>query len=107
MPLDPTTLLRDCPEDQIGISIPSPLNARLDLLVERANTSGERTTRKELLAALLLDASDQGEELGLAVRRFRAATAADGAPGDCSIERVLETRPKKPGPRARRSFPES
>ena len=38
--------LMDCSESTIGLSLPSPLNERLDQLVRLAEGAGERTTRK-------------------------------------------------------------
>ena len=98
----PSSLLRDCPEDQIGISIPSPLNARLDALVARANRSGENTSRKELFAALILDASDEAAPLVEAVRAYRTALAEQAIPAGADPSEFLSERDTRPGPRPRR-----
>lgn len=102
MAIDPKRRLRDCPEDQIGVSIPSPLNARLDALVARANHAGENTSRKELLAALILATSDQPEDLVEAVRSFRVAKASDVVPEGENAAELLQERDRRPGPRPRR-----
>ena len=77
MALDPADRLRDSPEDQIGVSVPSPLNARLDALVALANSAGESTSRKEVLAALILAAPDTGADIGELVRTYRTASVED------------------------------
>lgn len=94
--------MRTCEEKQIGISIPTPLDARLDALVRRANAAGESTSRKELLAALLLDAPENPDQLTRALRAYRTARAdqvvVDGDPPG----RYLTEAEKRPGPRPRR-----
>jgi len=98
----PTTRLRDCPEDQVGLSIPRPLNARLDALVQRVTAAGENTSRKELLAALLLEASEDPRALAEALRRYRTAEARDVAIPGVPEEEFLEHQEHRPGPRPRR-----
>jgi len=89
--IKPTARLRNCPEDQIGVSIPRPLNARLDALVFQANESGENTSRKELLAALLL-AAPESDELVALVRAYRTAVAKDAALEGQPAAKVLDDR---------------
>lgn len=94
--------LRDTDEDQIGVSVPKPLNARLNALVDAANEAGESTSRKELVAALILSASAKGPALARAIRSYRSATSADAVlPGD-DESMYLDPAIPKPGPRARR-----
>jgi len=94
--------LRETEKDPIGFSIPKPLNARLDALVERANEAGESTTRTELVAALLLDATDSGPSLSKLVRRYRSATADDAVIAGEDEARFLDPPPARPGPRSRK-----
>jgi hypothetical protein len=103
MAIDPARLLRDWPEEQIGISIPTPLSARLDSLVERADEVGEVTTRKELLSALLLDAPADGDALSKLIRTYRRARARDAVPSGVDPADILGERERKPGRRARRA----
>ena len=103
MAIKPTDPLRDAPEDQIGISIPSPLNKRLDSLVARTNGAGENTSRKEVLAALLLSAPDREEELVRLLRRYRMAAAAEAVPAGDDPDAILSASESKPGPRPRRT----
>jgi len=103
--VDPKSILRGSPEDQIGVSIPSPLNARLDSLVARANRAGENTTRKELLAALILDASDEADLLVEAVRTYRTALAEEAVPSGTGSSTILGEQQRRPGPRPRSGNP--
>lgn len=86
---------------QVSFRLPLALDQRLDALVERASLTGERTNRRELLAALLFSADLEGEELSVLLRRYRTATVGD-AVLDVGAENVLEFRSHAPGPRVRR-----
>jgi hypothetical protein len=99
--LDPAVPLKGCPEQQVGVSLPSPLNARLTALVAAAEANGERTTRKELLAALVLAAPSDGAELGGLLREFRSASARQACVEGSSLTHVLTVRPRRPGPAPR------
>jgi hypothetical protein len=102
VPIEPDTRLRDCPEDQVALWIPRPLNARLDALVRLAIDGGENTNRKEVLAALLLDAPSSVAELNRVLLRLRTASARDAVvPGE-SEEAFLAERERRPGPRPRK-----
>jgi hypothetical protein len=98
----PDAQLQRCPEFQIGVGLPAPLSGRLDGLVERADDAGAKTSRKELLGALLLAASDDGEKLAELVQRYRKATAGDAQVPDQPEARFLEPDRPAPGPRPRR-----
>lgn len=84
------------------MAIPAPLNARLDALVARANDAGERTSRKEVLGALLLQAPEDARDLLNAIRRYRLANARDAAPPGENLDQFLSGRDRRPGPRPRR-----
>src|SRR5437899_2889722 len=96
----PDARLQDAPDAQIGVSIPAPLSARLDGLVERAREAGDPTSRKELLAALILGAPDSGDKLSKSLRRFRLARIEEALLPGQDISAAVERRP--PGPRPRR-----
>lgn len=82
---------------QIGVAIVGPLSARLDLLVQRAHDSGERTSRKELLAALILAAPENDEAISRLVRRYRRATIQDAfITGEDPAEILDPVRPRGP-----------
>lgn len=62
---------------QIGVAVPGPLSARLDVLVDIARRAGERTTRKELVAALILSATPTETSVRRMIRTYRRARVAD------------------------------
>lgn len=95
--------LRSFDEDQINVSIPRPLNARLDALVELTNAAGENTSRKEIVSALLLTAPEDGATLAERVRIFRTAGARDATVSGYDEAFFLNPSPRGPGPRPRRS----
>jgi hypothetical protein len=43
--ISPETPLPSCPERSVGLSLPLPISARIDLLVALAEQVGERTSR--------------------------------------------------------------
>jgi hypothetical protein len=65
--------LRHEPEKQIALPLPAPLSGRLDALLGLAEEANEPTSRKELVAALLLAAPEEGESLRELLRSFRTA----------------------------------
>jgi hypothetical protein len=99
--IPPETPLPSCPERAIGLSLPIPITARIDLLVELAEQAGERTSRKEIVATCILGAPDGAEELVRWLRLYRKSPADSTATGGARLEDVLELRPARPGPRAR------
>ena len=101
---DPSTRLTHAKDRQFGFRWPLALDQRLDDLVERATDAGEKTNRRELLAALLLDAAYDGEDLGRLLRRYRTSSVRDAmlVPGEGVDGDVIEFPRHKPGPRIRR-----
>lgn len=96
------TPLSECLDRQFGFGRPVSLDQRLDQLVERAGSVGEKTNRRELLAAPLLAADHDGADLSTLVRKFRS-TVGDAVlvePGNESAD-VIEFRHHSPGPRTR------
>ena len=105
----PDTSLAECPERSVGLVLADPISKRLDGLVDCVEATGERTSRKEVIAALILAASPDGEQLAASLRRLRLAgvrdvyvglrvdpqPSANGGGLDMSAQR-------QPGPRARR-----
>jgi hypothetical protein len=94
-----TELLRESKDKQVSFRWPMAVDQRLDALVERAEAAGERTTRRELLAALIAGSDLTGEQLGDLLRRLRRARVGDvvlDIGGDGNVA-VLQNY--KPGPR--------
>lgn len=100
---DPDLLLRKAEERAIGVGIPLPLSRRLDALVEAAEEkSGSRVYRKDLVAALVLAASEDPQALADLVATYRTAKVRDAGLADVPDANVLQLRPPAPGPRRRR-----
>jgi hypothetical protein len=100
--LDPNARLVEVESKQPGLRWPIPIDARLDGLVGAANAAGAATTRKELLAALVLSAPTGAEKLRSVVVKFRIATVQQAAIDD--VGHAGEYVLRKPGrPRGKRS----
>lgn len=94
-------LLHRSKDKQAALRWPLALDQRLDDLVVRAEAAGERTSRRELLSALVLAADMTGEDLGRVLRKYRTCTvraALLDTSGDEEAN-VVELRRHRPGPR--------
>jgi hypothetical protein len=101
--MDPDARLAEVESKQPGLRWPIPIDDRLDRLVGVANDAGTATSRKELLAALVLAAPTAGQKLRNAVVTFRTATVRQAALGG-SVGGVGEYELRRPGrPRGKRS----
>ncbi len=69
--------LRDLDEHSVGLSFCDPVSERLAGLAEIAESGGERTSRKELVAALILAAPADEAHLSSLLWTYRRATADD------------------------------
>ena len=96
------TPLPSCPERAVGLSLPVPISARIDLLVELAEQAGERTSRKEIVATCILGAPDDPAELVRWLRIYRRSPADSPATSNANLNELLELRPLRPGRRPRR-----
>ncbi len=87
---------------QFNFVWPLAIVARLEELVDRANALGARTTRKELLAALVLATEPDGASLDAIVRRYRVATVSDALVDEQVDPRneYVEFSSRRPGPRS-------
>lgn len=101
MPPRPDETLVSSAEVRIGLALPSVLSARLDALVRAADSAGARTNRKEILSALLLDATDDPDALRDLVQRLRVAQVRDAAVAGEALDVLLQDEPGRPGPRPR------
>lgn len=97
-PLDADARVIDCPDKQAAISWPLPVDAKLDRLLEAARDAGERTSRREILAALVAGAEFTGDQLGEALRAYRRSHVRDllDVPKGGT---VIPIRRHAPGPR--------
>src|SRR3989442_12570636 len=97
--IPPQTPLPSCPERAVGLSLPVPITARIDQLVELAEQAGERTSRKEIVATCILGAPDDADELVRWLRIYRRSPAASTPASGANLVHVLELRRAPPGPR--------
>lgn len=95
--------LADCPERGVGLVLSNPISDRLDHLVDCVEETGERTSRKEVIAALILDAALDGSDLAARIRRLRLAKVGDAVDQSRRRRTSLPEAERQPGPRPRRS----
>lgn len=88
---------------QVGVRFPIALDEKLDRLVAAAEQAGDRTNRKELLAALVATCDLDGPALGEALRRYRTMSVRDALPDAPQDHRVVRLADHRPGPRTARS----
>src|SRR5882762_7480148 len=100
--IDADTLLPNCPEKRIGIALPAPINDRLDDLVGMVEATGDRTSRKELLACLILAAPTTDQDVAEMLHAYRRTPARAARLDGKSDEATLPIRNHRPGPRPRR-----
>ena len=98
--IDPRDRLDACPTKGAALTWPVPLDEHLDTLKSRAEASGERTTRRELAAAILYAAPKDGEKLAKMLKQYRMATVSELVGGQLG-ENVVTFTSRKPGPRPR------
>ena len=91
-----------CKEKPAAVAWPLPVDRRLDELVELVRQVGERTTRKELAAAIMLAASEDPETLSEVLRTYRRATVRNALIAPVEEGNIVSIRRHKPGPRPRR-----
>jgi hypothetical protein len=90
------------PDRQAGISWPLPVDAKLEDLLKAARDVGERTSRREIAAAIIAMTELSGERLSDLLRRYRLARVKDVLqPSDTSNVVEVEFTPYGPGPRRR------
>ena len=98
MPRPPRPKLRHAASKQIALSVPAVISGRIDGLLLVAESADERTTRNELLAALLYDAPTSAADLAEALKRYRKAKVANAFIRGQDPRRFLEPS-RRQGPR--------
>ncbi|MEA2828516.1 MAG: hypothetical protein QOF60_3157 [Actinomycetota bacterium] len=94
-------LLAACSERAVGLVLADAISDRVDQLVDCVEATGERTSRKELIASLILDAALDGPGLATRIRRLRLATVGDVVAQVSRHQGVASNAARRPGPRAR------
>jgi hypothetical protein len=97
-PLAADALVRDCPHKQAAVAWPLPVDMRLDDLLAQADAAGEKTSRRELAAAIIATTTLTDGQLGRMLRRYRTAKVCDLLPVPEGTNVVPFVR-RKPGPR--------
>lgn len=90
-----------CEAKGAAITWPIPLDNWLDELLTLADEAGQKTTRKELAAAILLQAPRDGDALAALVTAYRKAKVSDVCPPTNSRQSVIPFQVRRPGPRPR------
>ncbi len=97
-----TDRIENCAERNAGVSWPMPIDAKLDAILDLARDDGTRTTRKELIAAMLFDFEPDADYIADMLRRYRKAEVKDTVMFDVPDgENVIELHQHGPGPRPR------
>ncbi len=98
MSLDADSFVTDTPEKPAAINWPLAVEARLEQLLDQAKAAGERTTRKEIVAALVATSKLSDAQLDRMLRRYRKAKVREilSVPAD---ENVVPITKQRPGPR--------
>lgn len=100
-PLAADTPLRSCRERNVGLALSDPISDRLDSLVSMAETRFGRTSRKELVASLILAAPTDEESLLQLLSTYRQSTADSARLDGREAGSPLSATSRKPGPRRR------
>lgn len=94
--------LAACPVRGVGLVLADPISERVDHLVDCVEATGERTSRKELIASLILDAPPDGTDLAARIRRLRLARVSDVLAQAVRRQSRSADVSRTPGPRPRR-----
>lgn len=99
--VDRASPLHTCEAKGASVTWPLPLDAHVDHLVEVVEAAHERTTRRELIAAIVYAAPKDGRQLSKILKNYRAATVADLTPATDVGGNAATYQTHKPGPRRR------
>jgi hypothetical protein len=94
--IDPDALVLNVATKQPGFRWPIPIDARLDGLVGAANAAGAATSRKELLAALVLTAPTRSATLRNTVIKLRVTTVRQASLGGYDPGQYVLRKPGRP-----------
>ena len=92
-------LVDDCPRTPVGAEWPLPVNQRLEELVGRARQLGERTSRRELLAAIVTAFDVDDDEFTRILRTYRTARVRDVALRPVEAGNLIAIERFRPGRR--------
>jgi hypothetical protein len=86
------------PQRQAAISWPLPVDAKLEELLNSARAVGERTSRREIAAAIIAMTPIDGTALSDTLRRYRLAQVGEILPSSDRASNVVFIQ-HGPGPR--------
>ena|SRR5207248_7499347 len=96
--------LAEQPERNLGVLVPIPLSERVEALAGLLYSEGHgRVSRKEVVGAVLLGATEDPFELAELLRRYRNARVREALVGEVPAAHVVSFPRRLPGPRARSS----
>lgn len=95
--LDPADLLRNCPVANFSGAWPLPVQARLEALVQQATDEGERTSGRELLAAIVCAFSPDSPGLHEVLRAYRTSVVGDVLLTETPAGNVVRLERRGPG----------
>jgi hypothetical protein len=94
-------IVSECDTRQAGISWPLPVDMKLEQLLRTARAAGERTSRREIAAAIVAVASDfDGPRLSKLLKEYRLATVGQVLK-PANTTNVISFTGHGPGPRRR------
>jgi hypothetical protein len=99
MNLDADSLVVDTPEKPVSVNWPWAVEQRLEQLLKQAKDAGERTNRKELVAALVATSKLSDAQLNRMLRRYRTAKVREILAVSAE-ENIVPFTKQRPGPRA-------
>lgn len=100
-PLDVRDAVSSYKDRQAGISWPLPVDAKLEQLLDTARAVGERTSRREIVAAIIAMTKLTGDELSALLRSYRLARVGDILLQSSDTSNVVKFTKHGPGPRRR------
>lgn len=102
-PLKATDRLIEAEPRALGQRVPEPLQQRLIELCDSVYDAGEprRPTKADLLAALILAAPEDPQELVALIATYGRATVGDALLARPTDGEVIDFAPRTPGPRRR------
>lgn len=89
------------PEKQGAVAWPLPVEMKLDRLLRRAEEAGERTSREEVVAALIAEYDGDEDDIASMLKRYRRITVRELLAVPDSKDVIDMEQYRKPGPRSR------
>ena len=96
--MDPLSLVDAAPKRNCGAHWPLPVDERLNALVASAQSAGAKTTRSEILAALVCAADSDGDKLSEVLLDYRLTTVAEALDRDFDDENIVSLHRHKHRP---------